>query len=522
MSIGRSPLTAIVSCVAGLMLGSLFGCSSSDRPPFAEERVGLGCGSGVRRCDIHEAACRQDVLDAVACLRDYDEQVEQPTVHFIRLSDLAEAPPAAEEPEESELRLGYSLFGLVSEGEVEGTAARAAQLDNVAALYSAEDEAVYVLEDPGGRELTEAELGVSPQAYLMSLLAHEYVHFLQDRELDLEEYGNELPERFDPMLAGISAIEGEATLYEALFSYAVAGVSATEQRILGQFESYIDFSEEAIRQAESPALEARMLFPYTYGAYSNAVLLRDEGTEGPGVLREATSTLEFLQRRWSEVAPAIDSLEADDLKLEGEGFEKSGEEQFGPWVLNAFWSRTLGSSTPDALGIAQLWQSDRLSVWRNPDTGETIGNWAIQFRAQGPTVSTWASALADATPSTDTPWVVRVSGEHCLEITSSTHPRSEVISELTVLPSENSSIDAGTNDVEPAQLSDQLSAVDEDTGSIEAGSPIVAGDGPTQLLSKQLPRDVGMRLPEARTLTHRLRAQRRLQQFVRQRRSGLW
>jgi hypothetical protein len=509
-------------------LALTLGCSSSDHPPFAEEQPGLGCSSAVRTCDIHEAACRQDVLDAVACLRDYDEQVEQPKAHFIRLSDLLEAPPGADDAENGALRLGYSLFGLVSPEEVDGEAAQAAQVDDLAALYSAEEKAVFILEDPGGDALEEGELSVSRQAYLMSILAHEYVHFLQDREFDLKRYSDDLSERFDPMLAEIAAVEGEAMLYETFFSFQAAGVPATDERVLGQFEHYIDFSEEAIRSAESPALEARGLFPYTYGGHSNAVLHRDDGVEGVAALREATSTLEFIQRRWGEVEPAEAQIEAADLDLGGQGFDKLGEEQFGPWVLNAFWSRTLGSSTSEALEVAQLWQGDRLGVWRHPETGETVGSWVIAFAsdaARDDRLARWAGELAKSAPRSDTAWKVTVAGER-LEITSSTAFDSQAVPLFTGEAGAPDGSGSSNRDDAGASTAEYEAAADwrspRDAGVLDAGVRLEATRSSLHLVSTRLSRLPHDSLPGANTLKHRLRSQRRLQRFVRQRQSRLW
>src|SRR5690606_32601023 len=160
------------------------GCSSK-QTSIEEDRIGLACDSEIRLCDIHRAECRQDVLDAVACLRGYTRQVAQPEARFIRLSDLRGSAQGELDSDQRDLRAAYGLFGLVGKEHEDGEAAFEARIDDIAAIYNAEADLVFIVEDPGGRIPTEAELGMPLEAYQMSVLAHEYVHFLQDREFDL-------------------------------------------------------------------------------------------------------------------------------------------------------------------------------------------------------------------------------------------------------------------------------------------------------------------------------------------------
>lgn len=498
---------------------------------MVEGHPGLSCGSELGRCDIHETACRQDILDAVACLRDYDEQVTQPRVHFISLTELGEPPPGEGDFGGRNLRLAYSLFGLVSPNEVEDAAAQAAQLDDIGAIYSAEEKAIYVVEDPRAKP-SDAEGVAAFETGAMNILAHEFVHFLQDREFDLEEYAENFPEDFDPLLAQISAVEGEAMLCEAQFAFEQAGVAATDERIVSQFESYVGFAETAIRDAASPVLEARMLFPYTYGGHSNAVLHRDEGKDGVAELRDTRTSLSFVQRRWGIVSREPEPIETEELDIAGLGFEELGEQQFGAWLVSVFLSRTLDMPTADALALGQQWRGDVIHSWRDPDTDEVIGNWILDFDSEDVSrqrIAELGSALLRSPPRDDSAWTVRVEGKR-IEITSSTIFDSAVVQEIHSARAP----DSGTRDAEVADASapdapkaDPLPVRrPTETVSASGDAGLVGEEMEVAMASKRLadlqPSDVDDRSSEAGILVRRLRAHERLRQRLTKRQPRVW
>lgn len=449
MRVRRAACALLSLAAAGLQVA----CSDSR---VVEVNPGLSCGSRLSVCDIHSAACRQDVLDVVACLRGYDSQVQQPSAVFIELDDLiggTEVPddsPAVRDARDT--RLGYALFGLVAADEVSAEEALEAQADSIAALYSPAERRVFILENPGGDQISEAELGMPVDVYRMSVLAHEYVHFLQDRETDLGAFSEQLSELFDPAMAGISAVEGEAVLYEAFFGLQLAGRRISREPVLREFEAYVDFAEEAIREAGSPVLEARYLFPYSYGAHSAAVLHFDGSPEDVEGLRLSHSTLEYIQRRWAEPErrPTPEPLDTNVPQA----LSAIHTDRLGPWLLAAFVSRVLGLSSEEALAFASQWRVDRMRVFRSEDE-EIVAQWLLEFgvpssadaapatRETPLRLREWASALQAAAPVTAPTWSVAAAGNR-LEIIASTHPSSVVAQALA----ENSDTwgDAGAPD----------------------------------------------------------------------------
>lgn len=474
MRIRRSLGAAIWGMFWRISLMAIAGCSSDEHPPLAKSSQGVGCAKGLGPCDIHDAACRQAVLDVVACMRGYDETVRQPPTEFLQLEDLLDdsEPVAGQVQADTDTRRGLSLLGLVSPREVEADAALNAQVDNIAAIYSNTDGTVYVIENPGGQSLSDSDVGGSVDAYLMSILAHEYVHFLQDREFNLTKYAEALSPRLDPMLASISAIEGEAMLFEGYFTYLMRGVAKPESDVLDNLTAFVDFAEAQLREVASPVLEARMLFPYTYGAYSAALLHQADESSDFGELRTAKSTLPYIERRWGTVADH-DLVQPVELSsFDEHGFDVVAEDNLGPWMVNAMFGRELSFPKDAALAVAGKWRGDRLTVWRDTSSGEIAAQWAIVFDETDAEIEDWASFLTLTPSPVGIKWDIRAHGKE-LVLTSSTEPDSVVYDALQ--PSSESPVasdaDAAVSSDADAQEEGSSTAMDSASsfGELDAG-----------------------------------------------------
>ncbi len=508
----------------------VFACSSIEPASVGETHPGLSCGTTLDNCDIYAAGCRQDVLDVVACLRGYETQVRQPEVTFIELDDLlAGAVAPSDSRDEQDIREGHALFDLIDAREVSSEAAFAAQADSIAALYSASNDQIYILENPGGVGLSEAELGISVDAYRMSVLAHEYVHFLQDIESDLDEFSSRLPEEFDAALAGISAVEGEAVLYEGLFQLEASGRRIADGEVIDLFEQYIDFAEREIREVESPALEARYLFPYTYGAHSAALVHFGGNAQQLEQLRYSHSTLEYIQRRWG-IAERRETPAPFEPPAR-EGIEQVNSDQLGPWLLNAFWSRVLNASTPDALAVAQLWGVDRMRVWRTSVPDEIVAQWIIEFRdpasdsgaeesETSQRVLEWRDRLQNQPSTLAETWFVRAQGPF-LEVTSSNVPESAAARDLA-----NRSLAEVSPTSDASEGDSGVPAESENNGETTPASTDLGRDAgvddqqyawQSQPLTTRIQRHAMgeyLHLPKPRTLAQRERVRLRLRNLV--------
>lgn len=512
----------------GLVLAAVVGCSTSDdHPPLKKSSRGVGCAKGVSSCDIHDEACRQDVLDVVACMRGYDEPVRQPPTRFLRIEDLLDdSEPDPEQAQvEEDTRRALTLFGLVAPQEVDEQAALTAQVDSIAAIYSNSDGTVYVIENPGGEALSDADVGGSVDQYLMSILAHEYVHYLQDREFDLTKYAKAISSRLDPMLASVSAIEGEAMLYEGFYTYLVSGTAEPESRVIDDLVGFVDFAEAQIREVASPALEARMLFPYTYGAYSAAMLHQADATDDLATLRAAQSTLPYIERRWATVQETALVQPAAAIDLAAHGFAVIAEDNLGSWLVNALFGRQLEFTTAASLDVARQWRGDRLTVWRSTTGDEVVGQWSIAFDEADAQVASWARALARTSSPASVQWDIRAEGNEIV-LTSSTEPDS-VVYTLQGAPFDSVTVDAGSGSSTDA-IDAGAREITDDLGRDAAAGPLALEAGLQGQSARQAlhvnaglpPRELtAWRLPGSRSLRERARTEQRLRGWInRQRR----
>ncbi len=339
-----------------------------------------------------------------------------PPIEFIKLSDLLAAIQAEEmetpDPDAETQREGLSLLGLVATADVAATEAAAERVEGLAALYIPEDKRVIMIEDPGGVEPSEEDLGLPVPVFNMSVLAHEYVHAYQDREYDLVQFQKQIPDNFDGQLASISSVEGEAALYEYEFLFDVMNRQDADRQ--SWFEALVDAAEEALAESDSPWLAARGIFPYTYGAHSAWKLTDTDGPEALEGLRQATTTRSYIERRFGALEPNR-TPGAEVSTATDAGLDQVVHDDLGAWLVNGFVSRALQATTETALYAAREWSADQVSVWRGPED-EVLIQWVVGYTPSEATTDagaggTWswptqAQVLAANDPPSDGAWLV--------------------------------------------------------------------------------------------------------------------
>lgn len=364
------------SCI-GIVSSSLVALGCGAEEPSGG--VAFSCSAHVERCDVHSAQCRQLIFDKIGCMRGHTTRTTPPPVHFVQLrqliDELQQAEAKAPDLDAEATRRGLSLLGLVATKDIDAQEAVAERLEGLAALYIPETKQVVMIEDGDADDASESPSGLPADVFGMSVLAHEYVHAYQDREYDLQKFQRRMPSNFDGQLASISAVEGEAALYEYEFLFDVLDRTAVDRR--GVFEALVDAAEEALRTSDSPWLAARGIFPYTYGAHSAWALESEGGAEALEGLRSSKTTLSYIERRFGALerddpTPIPSSADADA----GSALQKVVDDDLGAWLLNAFVSRALELPQAAALHAARQWSSDQLSVWRGNDD-EVLVHWAI-------------------------------------------------------------------------------------------------------------------------------------------------
>ncbi|HEY8946079.1 MAG TPA: hypothetical protein VIM73_17545, partial [Polyangiaceae bacterium] len=217
------------------------------------------CVPAGRRCNVAEQGCQRELFGIVQCLYGTTEGA-RPVVRFVSTEVLARESRTNDERlarEDAALEAFVGQLGL-SEARDEEVDTAADSDVGPNAYYSAAKGEVLMLQRAAVP--TDGEL-----AWLV--LAHEYVHALQNRRGALERTLRSRHERtFDRDLAVFAAFEGEAALYEQVLRALHHG-QRPDRWVLTRFEAETGASDDAVL-GQSRLLESSFgSFPYSYGAH---------------------------------------------------------------------------------------------------------------------------------------------------------------------------------------------------------------------------------------------------------------
>lgn len=242
--------------------------------------------------------------------------------------------------------LPYTALGLLPDAPI------SVQAHASAGVYVPEQEQLYVAID-------RPESDVDAQM----LLAHAYVHALQDQHFDLE--GMDARARtVDQELAVQALIEGDATLLTALYSYSDLATAdwgrLTEPIVQAENPDY----GEALGRSEAWARLRR--FPNWEGRQFVEALFQAGGweaadrayTDPPRSAEQVLHPSRYLEERDAPVSVVVPDLSA----VLGQGWTVLLEETLGEFVIGLYLDETL----PDerAWWVADGWDGDTFVVWQ--------------------------------------------------------------------------------------------------------------------------------------------------------------
>lgn len=367
----------------------------------------VGCHDrALKVCDITQSDCQQDIYYADLRLRGdgYDPFAGIPPIRTIsedqfraELQDDA-AKAAQASPPEPWWDATPVLLGLLpSTGDTQG-ASIDNQVQNTAAFYSPDTRDVTVIAHPA----TPVDPSVPDPRPLfnMETLAHELVHALQDREINLHF----TPKSTDEYFAVRALIEGDASLYDFLFTQEIPlppGLHFTYTDPLASFshERQDGLSDDPSLTdnfaSRGPPFLAVNWLVYPLGgvwladqwdrggnaavrhAYGKAPQRSLDYLLGPGVTAPASKSIRCLP-----------TVPADFLRSDGNpyGLDSYGAVYFIAYLMA--W-HVPGS---DSLSNALLWRYDWIFVYYNQSTQKTAVTWRIELDSALP-----ASVLATLT-----------------------------------------------------------------------------------------------------------------------------
>jgi len=334
----------------------------------------------VAPCDVETPACQTRLLGLAACLRGSDN-TELPPITVISEDEFAnyleeQYRALGTTDHLAEWQSALSMLSLVAPDGLEMDTRVAESVKNVWGFYSEEDKSVRII-DHGADSNRETST---------SVLVHEFVHVLQDREVDLAAV-KQGADTYDQGLAVDAVIEGEAQFQQERFLASMLGFDPAQIDWDRLFENGVDDGEQALFQQDSVMTAAWDIFPYRWGA--RRVHLGWDATGHAGVLdlfASPPADTQVLMASIDAVATDVEPVQID-APVPTDDWAPLGDD-----VLGAFGTfELLGkrTSVDTARELAVAWRGDRLAIY---------GGAGDQHVAQ--TAVVWQCEFADAASAT--------------------------------------------------------------------------------------------------------------------------
>jgi len=354
----------------------------------------LGCSQpSLTTCDITQRSCQEKIYYKVLSLRgdavdpfDGLPPVSVITEEQYRQQLIQEAATTAQSgpnPWDQALVLLHFTSVASSAGDA------GAGTDGGTSSSTIEDEAthVYAYYDSTTKSVTivshPSQTSSDDRQQAMITLAHELVHSLQDREIDLnkQDFASS-----DDYLAFDSMTEGDARFYEYLFENDLLSLGYPQSAIVKMSDYELNYIYTHFDQAGAPMFAADLLI-YPLGAKYLATAY-DSG--GNAAVRHAYAkapgrTIGLLVGDDGRVppvgtgdvcpAPVALSLSPTD--------KTASADQFGALLFYTF-LRGWNVDHDVAFATAQTWTGDYLRVQASSDFGTSAAAWRIEFSATPP------------------------------------------------------------------------------------------------------------------------------------------
>ncbi len=387
--VGPAQALPFLSERAPLLCLLLVGACADESGEAPDLAVIEGCRSeSYSACDVLDAGCQSRVFAAVRCLRDLPA-ASQPEIRTIsqeqyeaELGDAADeyaatgeldaadaADPEADASADRSVEHAFGLLGLAQPEELSPESFVELYAGTVPGFYSVESKIVTLIDGGPGSRPDRAEGTL--------LLAHEFVHALQDQEVDLQTVGAD-DETFDQYLATTSVIEGEASMFEGFFEAAMAGLEGNVN-FGAYFMSWVPDAEEFFA-GQSPLLVGPRYFPYSYGARYMYNLFAQGGV---GAIRATYanmpgSVLPMLVRPSPSGGPSLAPPDAFVPPAAVADFALVTRDSLGPWVFWKFLQRSLVD--PNASDLVPYWRGDGVFIYANASAApEVTVIWSIEL-----------------------------------------------------------------------------------------------------------------------------------------------
>jgi len=352
-------------------------------------------------CDITQRACQEDIYYRMLKLRGdgYDPFGGLPPMTVIsedQFRQQLEQEAATTQSHQTPLdKLWDKVMVLLhftsaapAQGGVDGGADGGTSGDAGTSTSAIDDEVthIYAFYDPQSKTVTVIshpnQTGAAAQAENMITLAHELVHALQDRELNLKKTDFNTSDEY---YAYDTIIEGDARFYEYLFTKDLCPLIPQCQSATSPAQELEDYWSH-FDQLGSPLFAARaLIYPlgskYEDTAYQSGgnAAVRHAYAKAParmvGFLVGSDGHVPSVGT--GSVCPAPVALALAPTK------DTMGADQFGALLVYTF-LRGWKVSHDLAFATAQTWTGDFLRVQASSDYRTSAAAWRIEFSTPPP------------------------------------------------------------------------------------------------------------------------------------------
>lgn len=347
--------------------------------PCAKHRFANG-----RACDIRDTSCQVQIFEAVRCVRGTEGTL--PSVRVIdadtyrqELMPGPEADPDPDTSEETEAPTDHwsaslALLGLLPEDTTARAARTAEALDWVTAFYSALYRDVTIIDRGEPREPEDN----------VTLLAHEFVHALQDEVSGSEELSERGSRNDDAILARTALSEGEATLVEDLAYAALFDLSPHDLYPTEYYEYRLRWARNVALRADAPYPVIRRI-GYGMGAKYLWALREEEGQAAIAALWDNPPATTVRWMAGHDASPEGSTQWEVPFDCNGPraptGYIWSSSDALGALTLAIVVGLHDGQqlrSGARSWNVALGWRGDRYRVFSN-EAGDTALGWQIRM-----------------------------------------------------------------------------------------------------------------------------------------------
>lgn len=348
---------AVVMALVGLFAG----CGDDGPPPGAVAFADLA------DCDVTSTPCQQGIYESVASRLEAGEyavprirtisveQHETEVRNGLDLEDLTGEDPATR---------GLRLFGFIPEATDSLAAAQADYfITQVAAYYSRSSRSITVIDrdyEPGVAQL---------------ILAHEFVHAIQDSEFNLSTVGNGANTE-DGVIGVRSVIEGDAVHQSFAWYSEVTETPLTQSDWVEIYSESTERLRARVADTAVALIDTASSFPYSFG-----LRLMTDTTLAGGLSARAIAfdsppaTTAQVLAGYGAPLTVLDAPDAAHPAPTGGAVVRNAN-RYGAWYVYGYLVRE-GVADDEAWETALAWTGDELAIYQEGD--EVIAVWRVRF-----------------------------------------------------------------------------------------------------------------------------------------------